>query len=148
MRSKYIWLVLIAVSVGGCVSGTSGTMQSQDKLSQIQKGITTRSQVETLLGSPTNVMNTPDGKTVLLYVAGQVDTQNDFSWMIPVVGGFIPQHNSSSSRMQQVDITLDANNVVEDCEVNDNTTNTNVDSSIFGGHGTSVTTPTSAPAAN
>jgi len=144
MRSAYVWLVLIAVATGGCTSSTTGTIQSQSTLSQIKDGVTTRSEVEALLGPPTNVMTTPDGKTVMLYIAGQYNTQNDFTWMVPVVGGFIPQHNSTTNRQQQVTITLDSNNIVENCHVSDNTTESNVDSSIFGGTGRTVTTPTTS----
>jgi len=145
MRTGFLWLVVISLSAVGCTSATSGTMQSQDKLSQIQKGVTTRSEVETLLGPPTSVTSEPDGTTVMLYVAGEVNTQNDFSWMIPVAGAFIPQHNSTSQRMQQITVTLDASNVVTDYQVNDNTTQTNVDSSFLGGHAASVTTPITLP---
>jgi len=142
-------LVLLCVAItliGGCaVSGTTGNQKlTQDNVSKITKGVTTRDQVVTLLGQPDYVTMMPDGRRSLIY-SGTQSNGNYSGTMIqavPIVGGLIPVTNTDTMRNTTLQIMLSADNVVEDYQYSDNTSETKATSSMFGGHSDTVTVPT------
>jgi outer membrane protein assembly factor BamE (lipoprotein component of BamABCDE complex) len=82
MRTKkYLTLVVAALTLVGCVS-SSGRRINHQKVSQIQKGVSTRADVERLLGKPDSIVTTR-GMTMLSYTHMVTDVTRS---VIPVVG--------------------------------------------------------------
>lgn len=119
---KKLLRVFIVCLIGGLLTtgcGTTGQKVEHDKVSQIKKGVTTRAEVETLLGSPTNVMIVGNGKRVMSYQYWESKAKP---------GMFIPYANlvvgGSNSRQQMLQIMLDEKNIVEDYEFSDRVSET------------------------
>ena len=145
-------LLGLSISLFGCVSQDieSGTKISHDKVAQIKKGVTTRAEVEQLLGPPANVTIMPEGKRQLTYsyMSTKTDAHATAASFIPYVGlvaGGAKAENQT--RTQSLQVLINADGVVEDYEFNDNTSTTQ--SNTSGGviaPSTSTTTNTSGTA--
>jgi len=140
-------LVSLIALLPGCASQNfeSGTPLSADKIAQIKKGVTTRSEVETLLGPPSNVLMMPEGKRVMSYnyTSTQVDAHATAGAFIPFVG-MLTQNSKANAQMrtQTLQVMLTAASVVEDYEFSDNTSHT---TSTGAGLGQSNMTTTTQP---
>lgn len=110
-------LLFITGFVAGCASTSHGTKIDRDKVSQIKKGVTTKAEVELLLGSPTYTAMAGDGRRMMTYSF----TEASSTQLIPVVGLFA---GSSSTRTQSLQIMITKSGVVEDYEYSDNSQNT------------------------
>lgn len=110
-------LLVIAGFITGCASTSHGTKIDRDKVSQIKKGVTTKAEVELLLGSPTYTAMAGDGRRMMTYSFTEASTTQ----LIPVVGLFA---GSSSTRTQSLQIMITKSGVVEDYEYSDNSQNT------------------------
>jgi outer membrane protein assembly factor BamE (lipoprotein component of BamABCDE complex) len=105
-RVLFIGILMLMTSVVGCYS-KMGTKIDTDALSHIEKGRTTKAQVEALLGVPTGRANN-DGLEAYHYeylgrhLPGQM--------YIPIVGPFIA---GSSLEAQRVEIVFDKTGVVQ-----------------------------------
>jgi outer membrane protein assembly factor BamE (lipoprotein component of BamABCDE complex) len=116
MQSLKTYLLCTALSgvlVVGCLHVETGKPIDADKVSQIQKGVTTRSEVEALLGQPMSVAMTGDGRRVLIY-----NYYKASGTAAPFVG--MVNNHSASQRLQ---IFMTTNNIVQDFEYS---TGTNV----------------------
>jgi outer membrane protein assembly factor BamE (lipoprotein component of BamABCDE complex) len=113
------------LSLCGCASvdSASGTQLSSDKISQIKKGVTTRAEVEALLGPPMNVTMMPDGRRMMMYTYTETKGHANGMDMIPVVGLFAGGGTQGQMRMQTLQVILGIHGVVEDYEFSDNTNN-------------------------
>jgi outer membrane protein assembly factor BamE (lipoprotein component of BamABCDE complex) len=117
----------------GCASNTyeSGTPMSADKISQIKKGVTTRAEVEALLGPPDFVSLVGDGKRVMSYhySSTQTEAHATAATFIPYAGLFVGgAKGQSQTHTQTLQVILNAANVVQDYEFDDNTGNTAIKS--------------------
>jgi outer membrane protein assembly factor BamE (lipoprotein component of BamABCDE complex) len=125
-------IVLIAASAlfaGGCASSSYGTKLDNNKVTQIQKGVTTRAQVEQMFGSPVNISLMGDGRRTMMYSYTESNTHADGTNFIPVYNMF---HHSASgtTHNQQLQVILTKADIVEDYVFNDGTNNVNYNSGI------------------
>jgi outer membrane protein assembly factor BamE (lipoprotein component of BamABCDE complex) len=125
----------------GCASSSHGTKIDDNKVSQIQKGVTTRAEVEQLLGRPAQTSLTGNGGRMMLYQYSESKQQVKATSFIPIAGAFMGG-TTGTMRMQQLQIVLNKDNVVEDLEMNDGTNN--MDSSHGFGRATMSSSPTPA----
>jgi len=111
-------------------------MDRQKIESQIQKGVTTRAEVEKNLGTPDYVSMLPDGRRTLIY--RYFESQAKGQSFIPYAGMFV---GGSNNKQQTLQIMISKNNLVEDYEFSEKATETS--SNPFGAH-TTEATPASA----
>jgi len=144
-QPKLVVLVMVvcAASLVGCTSGRSGTKVEREQVSQIQKGVTTRAQVEALFGLPTVASMMGDGRRMLVYHGMEVKGSSDHYLMaVPVVGSFLPHSSKTTTQRQSLHIILSKAGVVEDFEYSNTTDTTKTNTSIIGGKVESNSTPT------
>lgn len=105
--------VLLALAMAsGCV--TSGTQLAREDVDQIERGVTTRAEVEERLGAPDYVAMMGDGRRMLSYhYTSAKSTPQSF---IPYYGVF---RSSATTKRQYLQIVVSANGVVEDYEFSD-----------------------------
>lgn len=134
----------------GCssVNAESGTLMSQDKIAQIKKGVTTRAEVEALLGPPANVAMMPEGKRVMSYsyTSTKGEGHATAASFIPYVGMFAGGTKTEGQmRIQNLQVMLNAQGIVDDYEFSDNTNSINSTTGGFMGISNQSTTTTSQP---
>lgn len=113
--------------VNGCVSTSHGSKLDRDKVAQIKKGVTTRSEVEGLLGPPTSAHLLGDGRRTLMYTFTEMQsraTAASYVAAIPVpfmgspaawfIGG-----KKGQLKNQMLQVILSKDEVVEDYEFTD-----------------------------
>lgn len=128
--------IITLLAVAGCGT-TSGTKMESSKVSQIKKGVTTRAELEQLLGPPANVSMMGDGRRMLFYRFS--DTQQKTGSKLLFASGFIPfagmatgaasvvaagagaATSGSKTRMQMLQVILSKDGIVEDYEFSDKT---------------------------
>jgi outer membrane protein assembly factor BamE (lipoprotein component of BamABCDE complex) len=140
----FVFAILSIGSATGCVSSTQGNQSlAASKVNLIQKGVTTRAEVEKLLGSPDNIAMMGDGRRMMMYSGAQTasDHGGDFLSSVPLVGSLVPTENKDTVTRQVLQIVLNQNDVVEDYEYSNTATETNTTTSAFGGHVDQKTTP-------
>jgi outer membrane protein assembly factor BamE (lipoprotein component of BamABCDE complex) len=142
----------IAMSIGllwisGCTSSSFGNQNlTQDNVSKITKGVTTRDEVVKLLGEPDNVSLLPDGRRMMMYQGMQNNSNQTGRIMQYVVpfAALVPTSETNTMHRQSLQIYVGKDNVVQDFEFADNTSQTKTTASAFGAH-TEQTTPTASP---
>lgn len=116
-------LLLITGLFAGCASTSYGTKMDQNKISQIKKGVTTKAEVEALLGPPAHISIIPgasgDGRRMMQYSFYEMSAKPTAASFIPVVGGFVG--GSQQQRTQSLQIIITKSGVVEDYEYSDST---------------------------
>lgn len=127
----------------GCYSSSTGTKMDTNQVSKIEKGKTTRKEVEAMLGTPSHVAMMAEGRRVMTYHFNETNARVKGQSFIPFYGAF-GGGSKMDSHQQALQINLDKNGIVEDYEFNDNTSNTDVSHNAFGG--SSVTSTPAAPA--
>jgi hypothetical protein len=150
MRYVFIFAsCFVAFAVGGCVSGTTGNQGlTQDNVSEIQKGVTTRQDVVALLGEPDSTHLMADGRRMMFYEGGQMNTDDvgQSVWQaVPIVGVLVPSSNTNTTRRESLQIILNGKDVVEDYQFSDNTSEVKTTTSAFGGHVEQTTTSNVPP---
>ena len=144
MRYVFIAAACFLVFAGaGCVSGTTGNQKlTQDNVSKIQKGVTTRQQVVEILGEPQSTQLLGDGRQTMFYIGTQ--SKSDFGQSvfqgIPIIGVVVPTTDTNTTRRETLQIILNANDIVQDCEFSDNTSEVKTTTSMFGGRADETTT--------
>jgi len=129
LRAQTAFAVCFLAGFTGCASvhTESGVQISQDKVAQIRKGVTTRAEVEALLGPPTNVSMMGAGKRMLTYHYTSTDASSHptATTFIPYAGLFTNTAKAEAqTRTQLLQVMLNAQGVVDDFEFSDNTKNT------------------------
>jgi len=114
--SSGLMALVMALAVG-CMS--SGQKLEEDKVSQIKKGVTTRAEVEALLGQPSHVTIVGNGKRIMFYQYYEMKAKG--TSFIPYAGAFV---GGTNNRQQMLQIMLDEHNIVEDLEFGDRQTET------------------------
>lgn len=127
-------MVVLVSALGGCMS--SGHKMDQSRVDQIQKGVTTRAEVEANLGAPDGVAIMPDGGRMLMY--NYYEAKSQARNFIPVVGMF---GSGADTRRQTLQIVVGPNNVVRDYEMTDRTGQTNYGVGYGGGSHMEQATP-------
>ena len=116
LRAWPIAFFLTAAFYLGCYS--SGNKVEQAKVDKIQKGVTTRAEVEQQLGQPSHVSMMLDGGRTLYYQ--YFESQQKGTNFIP-----FNFHHGSTDRRQSLQVLVDKNNIVKDYEFSDKTGETN-----------------------
>jgi outer membrane protein assembly factor BamE (lipoprotein component of BamABCDE complex) len=131
MFSSFVCLILLS----GCTSTSTSTgpKLDQNAVNSIQKGVTTRQEVIDRLGQPIATQMMGDGRRMLVYASHQTNYQFDGKRLIPFVGGLIPATDRQTARTQNLQVIVDASDVVRDYEFSDQTSDTAMRSSAFGG---------------
>ena len=145
-----VFALSLLVGTTSCISQNfeSGTPLSAEKISQIKKGVTTRAEVEALFGPPAYISMMPDGKRSLSYnyTSSKTDAHATAATYIPLVGPFVAGGKAQSqTRVQMLQVLLNADGIVEDYQFSDNTNNVNATTGGLMGlstTGTSTTTGT------
>lgn len=135
----------VAIFGGGCASTSHGTKIDTQNVSRIEKGVTTRAEVEQMFGPPMNVGLMGDGRRSMMYQYMETDTKVKGTSFIPFAGPFMGG-SKGTTRTQQLQVILTKDEVVEDYVMNDGTSKID-HSSGFGRHSmtsTPVATPASA----
>jgi outer membrane protein assembly factor BamE (lipoprotein component of BamABCDE complex) len=137
-------LVCLVFAGAGCVSGTTGNQElTQDHVSKIEKGVTTRQQVVEILGEPESTQLLGDGRRTMFYIGTQSksDVGQRVFQGVPIIGAVVPTTDTQSVRRETLQIILNGSDIVQDYEFSDNTSETKTTTSMFGGHVETVTTP-------
>jgi hypothetical protein len=118
--------VVVAFSLAGCAAYQSGQEpMSPVEVDSIQKGATTRAQIEAMFGPPISIAIVDNGDRLASYRSHQTTTPpvNGASF-IPLVGPFIAasQDPGTSVRRQTLQVRYSASGVVQDYEFLDTTT--------------------------
>ena len=132
-------LVLVGL---GCATTTVGNQGlTQDNVSKIQKGVTTRDQVVEILGQPDDIQLLADGRHVMFYhgMQGNADFGQRIFQGVPIIGAIVPTTDTQTVRREFLEVSLNANNIVEDYQFSDNTSETKTTLSVFGGHAEQTT---------
>jgi hypothetical protein len=113
--SRFIAAGILASGVAGCVGTESGQKQISDptKISQIQKGVTTKADIRTAFGAPEGTEFQADGDEVwsYSYVKTAVDPKN----FIPVLD--IVAH-SGTAQFSTLSVTFDSKGFVKAYSIN------------------------------
>lgn len=137
MRSVPVQKVTTALLcfITGCASATSSTGPAIDRtqVSEIKKGITTRAEILERFGSPITTQIMGDGRRELVFVSTESQIRNDNRVWIPFAGPFMATNNRYSTHSQQLQVIIGKNDVVEDYEFSDQTSQTKTRASAFGG---------------
>ena len=104
---KNIILLLTVLLITSCGT-TMGKRIDNTKISEIKKGITTKTEITNLLGQPENITNRSDGTTYFIYSFGSV--KHSALTYVPVVGLFA---HKTAVETENLMITFDDNNIVK-----------------------------------
>ena len=117
--------ILIALAIAFLVSGCASTMQvsqpllDPDKVNRIQRGKTTRAEVEALIGPPAHVaMMGSTGERMAVYSSYNAN-------VVGRGGLFMTGHGAGTTRHQMLQIQYTADGIVRDFEFTDKTDNVN-----------------------
>lgn len=120
LAGRLILLSAVVAWFSSCASTSGGTQISSDKVSQIKKGVTTRAEVEGLLGPPAHVGLMSDGRRMMTYSFYETSAHATGATYIPIVGAFAGGAKGQQ-RVQTLQIILTKEGVVQDYEFSDNT---------------------------
>ncbi len=141
MRKVFaICLVILGI---GCASSSHGTKIEESRVSEIQKGVTTRAQIQQMFGQPMNVSLMGDGRRMMVYSYTQSDTHVKGTSFIPFAGAYMGGSEGTTEH-QQLQIVLNKADVVEDYELSSGTNN--LDHSNHGFSSSVSSTPAAPPA--
>ena len=113
--------------LSGCTTGSYGTMAETSRISQIKVGVTDKTTVEQLLGTPMNRAASPGGDEMWMYSA----TQGNGG--VPVVSSVV---GGASAQSQAIQINF-RKNVVASCTVSTSHVTTGAFSTITPGQSNS-----------
>ena len=119
LKGVFTLLCLLSASVifSGCMNSSSGTPIDSAKVERIQKGKTTRAEVEALLGKPEMAVMMGDGKRCLSYVYSATKMS-----VVPSPGMLIGIGSArGATRSQTLQVFVGKDGVVEDYELSDTT---------------------------
>lgn len=116
---------LAATMLCGCTYQAGQPPLDRAKVAQIQKGVTTREQVEAILGPPTSLGLGNDGERIALYMSWQLNSPGpDAAMFIPIVGPYVSRGPETTQRQQMLQILYTTSGVVKDYEFQDTASQT------------------------
>ncbi|OAH25394.1 hypothetical protein [Serratia marcescens] len=107
---KIVAAAMVAFLLAGCASSGNKQLQKETEVSmqsKIKEGVTTKSQLKTLLGSPDSVSFTDGGKEIWKYVHAKVKVSGKS--FIPFYGLF---HNGTNGTKKELTVLFNGD-VVE-----------------------------------
>lgn len=111
---KWVTSVVIALIIGGCAS--AGKPINVNKLKQMEKGVTTKQQVRSALGSPSSAGITSEGESYFMYVFARTQIKGES--FIPFVGAFV---GGSTSDVQTLQMWFTEDGVLKNYQFNETT---------------------------
>lgn len=127
MKKHLAGLMALALMASGCVSMEHGKPLAKDSLSRIQKGRTTKQEVEAMYGKPQSTSLNMDGSETLAYSYGSVTGKASPMAFIPIVGLFAKSKGESQTQSLQI---LIKDNVVSNYSYSE--TGAETESSLMG----------------
>jgi outer membrane protein assembly factor BamE (lipoprotein component of BamABCDE complex) len=106
---RNIWIIVVILAVTACTSSTVGRKIDSDVAAKIQKGVSTKSDVIALIGSPDRIMNMGTGDSMWTYSYSRMSMKPQS--FIPIVNMF---NSGTNTQQQHFMITFDMNNIVTD----------------------------------
>lgn len=142
----FITVGFLTVLHSGCMSYDTehGTQMTAEKIHQIKKGITTRAEVEALLGPPSSVTMLGNGRRVMsyLYTGTKGELHATPITYVPIVGLFAGGSKTSGVvHTQTLQVMLSDAGIVEDYEFSDTSSKTGINT-----EGRTITKPSDNPA--
>lgn len=126
-RLLFILLLPHIAFLSGCITKSSntsdGTLIAAEKVSHIQKGKTTRAEIEAMFGKPSHVGMIDEGKRTMTYTYMESHIQMKVGIpIIPFIGDGVS--TKERQRIQTLQIVLNKDGIVEDFEFSDDTKGT------------------------
>lgn len=120
IRFAVLFVIAFALTViTGCTTTSSvGQKVSAEKATEIQKGKTTRAEIEHMFGPPMTASILGDGRRLLIYVHAENTTKRSGLAFVPVVGMFAGR-GSAEVGQQTMQVIVDQNNIVQDFELSE-----------------------------
>lgn len=119
--SKFVRLIVLVPLISlaiGCMTYTQGTRIDESQVSKIKKGVTTRAEIEAMLGPAENVVMMGDGKRMMEYRFMERSAATSPATFIPYVNLFAGGVTRRDTH-QALQIILGKDGIVEDYEVSD-----------------------------
>jgi hypothetical protein len=119
--SKFLRLIVLVLPTSlaiGCMTYTQGTRIDESQVSKIEKGVTTRAEIEAMLGPAENVVIMGDGRRMMEYRFMERSATASPAMFVPYVNLFAGGTTRRDTH-QALQIILGKNGVVEDYEVSD-----------------------------
>jgi hypothetical protein len=125
-------MATLATMLAGCASSSSGTKIDQSNVDRIQKGVTTRTQMEQMFGTPDNItiMGDGSGRRMATWNHIESDAHVKGTSFIPVVGMFAGGTEGTTTH-ESLQATY-REDVVEDYQYSSGGQNTDVTNGPFG----------------
>lgn len=117
--SKFLRLIVLVPLVSlavGCTTYTQGTRIDESQVSKIKKGVSTRAEIEAMLGPAESVVMMGDGRRMMEYGFMEGSSTISPAMLIPVVNLFAGGVTNRDT-YQALQIILGKDGVVEDYEV-------------------------------
>lgn len=131
------FVAMAGTFLAGCMTMSYGIKLDRNKVSQIQKGVTNRAEVEALFGPPAYVSLMNDGRRMMSYNFTETSMAPTPETLIPFVGAFAGGMRGQT-KTQTLQIILSKTDIVEDYEFTDNTSKTETHGGLLGGRATST----------
>jgi outer membrane protein assembly factor BamE (lipoprotein component of BamABCDE complex) len=114
-------IIAICFSMGCAFSGASGTKLDQGQVAQIQKGTTTRAQIEAMFGPPAGGYTMmPNGARQASWYYTKSTQKHGVEAFLPVTSTFAGY--SATTEQQRLTVMFNSQNVVEDFDYSGGTT--------------------------
>jgi hypothetical protein len=110
---RTLLLITTVLSLNSCVSMSSGTPMDEAKISRIRKGVTTRAELEKLLGPPAHVSIMPNGQRALSYFHSGARSDLAAAGPMLLVGNAAVRNQT-----QTLDVRVSSSGIVQDYEFN------------------------------
>jgi outer membrane protein assembly factor BamE (lipoprotein component of BamABCDE complex) len=105
---KMIVLLILGLTLLGCMSVGNKQIMDASKTSQIQEGKTTRAEIITLLGEPNHTTSMPNGDEMVMYSYTQSTPRP--TTFIPVIGLFA---GGADMKGKTLMFTIDKNGILQ-----------------------------------
>ena len=129
MFHKLTIACIAALLLAGCAATQTGQEPvSQAQVDSIQKGVTTRAQIDAMLGPPISISIVDNGDRLASYHTRQTTAPAVNVSVGPLLGPLIDSHESV--RRQTLQVRYSASGVVQDFEFLDTTTVYSTDGTI------------------
>jgi hypothetical protein len=129
--------LVIASGVGCSTTSTVGNQNlTEGNVGKIVKGVTTKAEVEQMLGPPDQMTLQADGRRMMTYQGSQtsVGWSSRFVQSALPFMAFVPMSDTSTMKQQTLQIMLNREEIVEDYEFENGGSETSQTASAFSAH--------------
>jgi hypothetical protein len=135
-RTLFLLVSVIALWMAGCATSHFGQKIESSQVNTIQKGVTTRAEIERTFGAPINTALLPDGRRAMHFSYNESRLKG---------GTFVPfglGGGGADTRRQSLQVIIGSDNIVQDYEFSDTTGETKT--GAFGASHTYTNQPTTS----